>query len=165
MRLHFRIQETIRTVRIERSGETYHATMDDRTFSVALARADGPRLDLVIDGRPVTVFVAAAGDRRIVKVGSADPVALERVSGRAPRAGAPIAGDEVVTAVMDGVVTAVAAREGERVTPGAPLVVLEAMKMEIRLVAPLTGRVKRVACAVGDVVARGRVLVELEPSA
>src|SRR5207247_3928887 len=123
-----------------------------------------PRLDLIIDGRPVSAFVAAAGERRIVKVGGADPVTLERVPSGAPRARAPIPGEEIVTAIMEGVVTALTAREGEVVPSGAPLVVLEAMKMEIRLVAPFAGRVKRVACKVGDVVARGMVLVELDPS-
>ena len=66
---------------------------------------------------------------------------------------------------MDGLVTSVLAREGDQVRAGTPLVVLEAMKMEIRLVAPFAGRVKRVTCAPGDVVERGRVLVELEASA
>jgi len=165
MRLRYRIGETLRTVTIERSGEEYRATTGERTFHVAVTRTDGPRLDLVIDGRSVTVFIAAAGDRRIVKLGAAEPITLERVAAREGRARAPIPGEDTVTAVMEGVVTAVAAREGETVPSGAPLVVLEAMKMEMRLVAPFAARVKRVACAVGDVVARGSVLVELEPSA
>ena len=46
---------------------------------------------------------------------------------------------------------------------GAPLVVLEAMKMEMKLVAPFAGRVRAVACAPGDVAERSRVLVEIEP--
>jgi len=165
MRLHYRTGESLRTVRLERSGEGYQAVVGERVFAVSVAGTDGPRLDLIIDGRPVPVLAAAAGDRRIVKVGGADPVTLERVPAGATRARSPIPGEETVTAIMEGVVTAVTAREGEVVPSGAPLVVLEAMKMEIRLVAPFAGRVKRVACAVGDVVARGMLLVELEPSA
>ena len=115
MRLRYRIGETLRTVTIERSGEEYRATTGERTFHVAVARTDGPRLDLVIDGRSVTVFIAAAGDRRIVKLGAAEPITLERVAAREGRARAPIPGEDTVTAVMEGVVTAVAAREGETV--------------------------------------------------
>jgi biotin carboxyl carrier protein len=64
---------------------------------------------------------------------------------------------------MDGQVVAVAARQGERVEAGATLVVLEAMKMEIRVVAPFPGSVRRVLCKPGDVVERGRVLMDIEP--
>jgi acetyl-CoA/propionyl-CoA carboxylase biotin carboxyl carrier protein len=43
-----------------------------------------------------------------------------------------------------------------------PLVVVEAMKMEMPLTAPRAGRVLAVRAAEGDTVARGAVLVELE---
>jgi biotin carboxyl carrier protein len=47
------------------------------------------------------------------------------------------------------------------VARGDTLVVLEAMKMEIRVTAPHEGRVSRLLCAPGDVVERGQPLVEL----
>lgn len=66
-------------------------------------------------------------------------------------------------ATMTSQVVAVEVAEGDEVTTGETLVVLEAMKMEHRLVAPWPGRVRRVACAVGEVVDGGCPLVELEP--
>jgi biotin carboxyl carrier protein len=51
---------------------------------------------------------------------------------------------------------------GAVVQAGQPLVALEAMKIEQTLAAPRAGRVRAVRCAVGDTVARGSVLVELE---
>ena len=45
---------------------------------------------------------------------------------------------------------------------GQPLVALEAMKIEQTLAAPRAGRVRAVRCAVGDTVASGTLLVELE---
>ena len=48
---------------------------------------------------------------------------------------------------------------------GAPLIVLEAMKMEHTLRAPADGRLKALKCAVGDVVQEGTELADFEPAA
>ena len=45
---------------------------------------------------------------------------------------------------------------------GQRIAVLEAMKMEMRLSAPHDGVVKAVHCREGDVVERGKVLVEVD---
>ncbi|MEZ5099267.1 MAG: biotin carboxylase N-terminal domain-containing protein [Thermoleophilia bacterium] len=82
-------------------------------------------------------------------------VALERHGGAAG------AGDALV-APMPGTVIRVDVAEGDRVEARAPLVVLEAMKMELPVAAPLAGVVTRVHVAVGDRVTGGQVLVELE---
>jgi 3-methylcrotonyl-CoA carboxylase alpha subunit len=51
---------------------------------------------------------------------------------------------------------------GDRVARGAPLVVLEAMKMEHTIVATADGKVSAVNCAMGERVAEGAVLVDVE---
>jgi biotin carboxyl carrier protein len=63
---------------------------------------------------------------------------------------------------MPGQVVDVLVAEGETVTRGQTLVILEAMKMEIRAAAPADGRVKRLLVGKGDVVERGQHLVEFE---
>jgi geranyl-CoA carboxylase alpha subunit len=65
---------------------------------------------------------------------------------------------------MNGRVVAVNARPGERIEPGAALVVLEAMKMEHGLALPAAVRVTAVHVAAGAQVAPGRLLVEFEPA-
>jgi 3-methylcrotonyl-CoA carboxylase alpha subunit len=65
---------------------------------------------------------------------------------------------------MPGLVREVLAIEGAEVKRGDTLVVLEAMKMELRLTAPYAGQVRRVHCVAGQVVERGQVLVEVEAS-
>jgi len=68
-----------------------------------------------------------------------------------------------VTAPMPGVVLSVAARDGQHVSRGDLLAVVEAMKMEMRVEAPSAGIVKAVLCGPGQQVERGQRLVEFEP--
>lgn len=65
-------------------------------------------------------------------------------------------------APMPGKVTAVKAREGQAVRKGEEILVVEAMKMENAIRAPRDGTVRRIAAKVGDMVAPGSVLVELD---
>jgi geranyl-CoA carboxylase alpha subunit len=65
---------------------------------------------------------------------------------------------------MNGRVVAVHAKLGERIEPGAALVVLEAMKMEHGLALPAAVRITAVHVAAGAQVAPGRLLVEFEPA-
>ena len=51
---------------------------------------------------------------------------------------------------------------GDSVEAGDTLVVLESMKMEIPVLAEISGRVALIAVAVGDVVNEGDVLVTFE---
>jgi len=60
-------------------------------------------------------------------------------------------------------VVAVHVKVGEQVARGAPLVTVEAMKMEHTLTAPYDGVVTRVAFGLAERVAAGAVLAELSP--
>jgi acetyl/propionyl-CoA carboxylase alpha subunit len=162
MRLRYQAGRAVLSIQLERQGSGYRIDLDGRSHDVILRRSDGPFLDLLVDGRPVEAIVVSEGERRIVKIGDAEPLTLT-LAGRNRRGAAPVrAADGRLTAAMDGQVVAVAARPGERVEAGETLAVLEAMKMEIRVVAPFSGRVLRVLCKTGDVVERGRVLIEIE---
>jgi 3-methylcrotonyl-CoA carboxylase alpha subunit len=164
MIVHYRVQGQVRTVSIERSTEGYRVVLDGRPARVALRHVRGPRVEILIDGRLCGAYAVRDHDRRVVQLDGSDPVTLERtIPGRDGIPTTP-AGEGLVAAVMDGQVVAVGAKEGDLVPAGAALVVLEAMKMEIRVVAPFAGRVRRLHCAPGDVVERGRTLVEIEPA-
>ncbi len=63
---------------------------------------------------------------------------------------------------MPGKVTAVHVEAGASVKKGAPLLVLEAMKMEHTIAAPADGTVSALRCGVGDQVEEGVELVAFE---
>jgi 3-methylcrotonyl-CoA carboxylase alpha subunit len=76
-----------------------------------------------------------------------------------------LASDARVTAPMPGRVLALDVAVGMTVAVGDRLLVLEAMKMEHRLVARVAGTVAAVHIGEGDQVADGTLLVEIEPAA
>jgi len=71
-------------------------------------------------------------------------------------------GPSKLIAPIPGKVVAVKAAPGDEVTPGQPLVVLEAMKMENELAAEQTAKVVKIHVTAGDTVEGGQLLMELE---
>jgi 3-methylcrotonyl-CoA carboxylase alpha subunit len=69
-----------------------------------------------------------------------------------------------IVAPMPGTVARILAQPGTDVARGAPLLVLEAMKMEHTLRAPADGHLKALKCAVGDFVQEGAELADFEPA-
>jgi 3-methylcrotonyl-CoA carboxylase alpha subunit len=67
-----------------------------------------------------------------------------------------------LAAPMPGKVVAVLVHTGDRVEKGAPLLILEAMKMEHTIKAPGPGRVARICHQVGEQVGEGAELIEFE---
>ncbi|UNX55679.1 ATP-grasp domain-containing protein [Georgenia sp. TF02-10] len=86
---------------------------------------------------------------------------LRRAGGRAVAAGS--ANGKALTSPMQGTIVKVAVDDGAVVAAGDLVVVLEAMKMEQPLLAHRAGRVTAIRAAVGQNVATGAVICEIEP--
>ena len=67
-----------------------------------------------------------------------------------------------IRALMPGRITSVLVREGDDVRVGAPLLILEAMKMQNEIASLTAGRVKSIKVAEGETVKKDAVLVILE---
>ena len=95
---------------------------------------------------------------------AAAPVAAPKAApAAAPKAAAPAAsaGSVKVTAGAAGKVFKVEASVGQAVKAGDPVIILEAMKMEIPVVAPQDGTVASIDVAVGDADEAGATLASL----
>ncbi len=124
------------------------------------AQVDGERIRLTTaDGVTRRLTVIADGPRRWV--GDLDGTSLCIEAPRFPDAAADeVAGGAV--APMPGKIVRVCVAVGDTVAKGAPLVILEAMKMEQTLTAPAAGTVVAIRAEAGAVVDAGAVLVELD---
>ncbi len=111
---------------------------------------------------------AGAAQRDVVgrRVDATDPLAVLTL-GRQPgddNGTAVDAGDATITAPLQGTIVSIDVTEGDEFAAGAPLLVMEAMKMEHVVSAPAGGIVRRLNVAVGDAVFEGHVLIVVDPS-
>ena len=142
------------------SGKDYLATIGDQTISVEVLHAENGKLDLLVDGERVIAYVSSDGAKRWVTV-NGQTFILTKSSG-AKRGGAGQDHASELAAPMPGVVRSVNIEEGESVAKGQTLLVLEAMKMEIRIQAPFDGAVKSLMVKVGQTVERDQILVKID---
>lgn len=142
------------------SSRRYSATMGDKTVDVEIIRTNEGKLELLIDGERVTADVSSDGAKRWVTI-NGQTVVLTKASG-AKRRGAGHEHTSELAAPMPGQVRGVNVSEGDAVIKGQTLLVLEAMKMEIRIQAPSDGKVKKLYVKHGQTVEREQILVEVE---
>jgi biotin carboxyl carrier protein len=143
-------------VRVQVGGRTFDADALVPASGATSMRVDGSVLDLWMEGTPPEVGVIALGRRFYARAES------ERMRALAAAAGVRGAkGDGVVTSPMPGRVLKVLVSEGDVITVGTPLVVVEAMKMENELFAEQDGTVVKVFVTPGTNVEGGAKLVEI----
>jgi methylmalonyl-CoA carboxyltransferase small subunit len=79
-----------------------------------------------------------------------------------PAEGAPVNEGKVCRSPVSGIVVRVVAQPGQSLQAGDILLVLEAMKMETNITAPIAGKVKDIKVKQGDSLQSGQVAVEFE---
>ena len=143
-------------------AENGGTTVNGRPFTVEVTDdggvlVDGITYDVALEGETATV----GSESYTVQVSGLAATPTAPTPSTAP-ATAAVAGEGAVTAIMPGKIVRVLVEEGDQVTEGDVVCVLEAMKMENELQAPATGEVKTVHVSPGDDVETGAVLVEIE---
>ena len=133
------VRETVR-------GRQWSIRLDGESHEVTLVTHEPMRLD--VDGHDV---LASVIDERAMRASRGAAASRSgRVELRAP---------------MPGLLKAVHVKEGDIVERDAPIVTLEAMKMENELLAPIRGRVAKLNHAAGAKVEGGAVLAVLAQEA
>lgn len=123
------------------SGEKPSPTTPPDTVHALTAHAEADGLTLVLDGLREHYRIATQPGQ--IWVGGRTGVALLREVAEADvRAGDTHVGDAEIQSPMPGSVIATPVATGTVVAAGAPIVVVEAMKMEHTLTAPIAGRVE-----------------------
>jgi acetyl-CoA/propionyl-CoA carboxylase biotin carboxyl carrier protein len=113
-------------------------------------------------GRAFSYFFAGGGETLWLGRAGRTWAIREFVPGATTGAASAAAGG-VLRSPMPGTVLAVKVSEGEQVTAGQPVVIVEAMKMEHTVTAPIGGIVTRLTARTGAQVALDAVLAEITP--
>jgi 3-methylcrotonyl-CoA carboxylase alpha subunit len=156
----FRHGETERTVIVGYGDGGYELRLDDITVPAHGELGSNGTLRVELAGLRLTASVIVAGEKRHVfldgrsyQLARVDPLYHASEGGGA---------EGGLAAPMPGKVIAWLAQPGSDVAKGAPLLILEAMKMEHTITAPAAGKLKAFRFAVGEQVTEGAELVDFE---
>ncbi|ORM26120.1 acetyl/propionyl/methylcrotonyl-CoA carboxylase subunit alpha [Williamsia sp. 1135] len=122
-----------------------------------------PRKTVVVEVGGRRLEVSLPGDLALGGGGGSNGAVKKKPKSRTrAKGGAAAASGDAVSAPMQGTVVKVAVTEGQEVTAGELVVVLEAMKMENPVTAHKDGVVKGLSIEAGAAVTQGTVLFELK---
>jgi 3-methylcrotonyl-CoA carboxylase alpha subunit len=146
-------------IALRRDGAAWRVALPTGEITVRMSERDG-RLVIVTPEAESAVTVVRDGDRRHIfdRDGRAMLVVVDPLA----HAGVEEAHGGHLTAPMSGMVVAVMVKAGDAVAKGAPLMILEAMKMEHTIAAPAAGIVTAVNFGAGDRVKEGADLVDID---
>lgn len=161
----------MKTVRYTFEGEEREASID-RSNGSATVRRGKTQQELLIESSTADELIISIDGRRsvvpFVRQGDSlqfhydgDVWSLELANSSRPRR--KKSRQHSMSAPMPGVVLKIFVAAGDVVPQGAPLIILEAMKMEHRIDAPYAGSVKSVNCKAGELVQPGVDLIDLTP--
>ena len=156
----YEIQLGKRTFAISYDTDKGTAAVDEKSYQVTTTPY-GSRVIVELDGKPYSVEVVKG---RVTVNGEPTPFNIQR--GRPKflskqKSQTAVAGAKVKPP-MPGRIVSVEARVGEKVKRGQGLLVLEAMKMQNEVTAPVEGTVKAVHVKPGQTVDGNFVMVEIE---
>jgi len=148
------------SIELTPTGKGYLASAGEKTLEVEIVEAQDGKLTLRIDGQTVTAQVNSDNAKRWVTIHGRTYLFTKQSASR--RKGSKSDHSSELTAPMPGQVRSVNVNEGDPVTKGQTLMILEAMKMEIRIQAQDDGIVKRIHTQQGQTVEREQVLITVE---
>jgi biotin carboxyl carrier protein len=151
-----------REVAVERSPNGVTIVVDGRRHAVREVMTLNGAFSFLINNVSYLAFVSSnATGTRISLKGHTYLRTDARVDTDMPASAADGVRDGRIQAPMPGGIIALHIKEGDHVTAGQPVIVLESMKMHNELTSPIEGVVRRVHTRVGEQVPFGHVLAEI----
>jgi pyruvate carboxylase subunit B len=134
--------------------QSIQSTLKQENFTMA-----NGTYTVIVDGQQYNVQIVD-GNANVQSVAVAAPVAVAAVA--APVVAAPVANENAIRSELPGSVFKLLAQVGAPINAGDKIMILEAMKMEIDVLAPRSGVLSAVMVQVNDKVEAGQVLAIVE---
>ena len=149
------------------AADEFNITLHGETYHIKLAASGRPSETrrpyfVTVDGVSEEVLLEALNEIEVSPSGSGTsgkPAAKPVQSGQKPHP----SHKGHVTAAMPGTIVEVLVKAGQKVNAGDPVLVIEAMKMENEVQAPVSGTVVGIFTTKGDAVTPDMALIEIEP--
>lgn len=135
-------------------SQSIQSTLKQENFTMA-----NGTYTVIVDGQQYNVQIVD-GNANVQSVAVAAPVAVAAVA--APVVAAPVANENAIRSELPGSVFKLLAQVGAPINAGDKIMILEAMKMEIDVLAPRSGVLSAVMVQVNDKVEAGQVLAIVE---
>jgi biotin carboxyl carrier protein len=131
----------------ETGEKSFHIIKNHQSYKAEIVEADKElkKLTLKINNKRYYVQVKDASDLILEKMGINENLLNRVVDVKAP---------------MPGLIVSILVEEGQQVTSGEPLLVLEAMKMENVIKSPGTGVIRSIPIVLGKSVEKNQVLIK-----
>jgi acetyl-CoA/propionyl-CoA carboxylase biotin carboxyl carrier protein len=164
MEMTITIDNLERSLEVTPDGDGYIVSIGEASYRVSDVNSIEGTISFLLDRHSYMAHVSdGEGGVRISIRGRNYRLIEESMD--ADRPGGPaVGGDGRVEAPMPGTIVAVRVAEGDTVSAGQPLLVLESMKMQNEITAPVDGVVKHLGCSQGEQVGFGAILAEIEPA-
>lgn len=161
MRFRYQNGDRLYEISLDRQGDRYRAVVDDETLEFELLDLQPGEISLRFGspegGRIVQLYWADEARGKWISVDGCTYL-LEKPSTRQAQRHGDESGEDSVRAPMPAQVRSVEVATGEVVEKGQTLLLLEAMKMEIRVQAPRAGKITSLRVSTGQSVERDQVL-------
>ena len=135
----------------------YKFKINGNPYEVRIAKVEDGKAEVEVNGSPYTVEIEGDASEAAARPSAAQAAG----SVEKPGAAAPSAGSRKIVSPLPGVIVEVCVKEGDSVTAGQKVAVLEAMKMENEIQAEAAGTVTAVHIATGDSVLEGAPIVSI----
>ncbi len=153
------------TVSVDKTGEGWRIKYDGHEFDVSSERMGDGLFSMIMGDTPYRVYFAEDdGDLHVFIAGNKFIFREPGSEGVGTGGGEAKVVDGILSilAPMPGSVVKIAVNEGDEVTSGQVVAVVEAMKMENELTTSVDGVVKKVHSEAGEQVDNGELLIEIE---
>ena len=146
----------------------YIFTIGGKEYKVDVKEMTGDLATVVIDGKEVSITIKQLGKKDVIKrrIRKKATMPVVQAAAPAPIQVAPPPSSKMlpIRAPLPGIVLKILVAEGDRITAGQDIVVMEAMKMENQIQATHGGIVAKINVKQDDVVQQDDVLMEIDPS-
>ena len=141
----------------------YRITVNDKTYTVNVGRIEDDSVEVKLGERSYTVGIETPGGKSMKTPRLSRSNAVPDASSSPDRTTPPggVSGSGEIPAPLPGAILKVLVSQGDQVTEGQTVAVMEAMKMENEIEAPIAGKVTKIAVKEGDTILENALIMSI----